>query len=246
MPSDSPWMNRRIFGFQRRVWWPKWTPASSSSRMPPCVAMGLLGRCGAVPTCTARTRRSCVCRAGPAAAFQAGSGFLGRASLEDVPLHPLAASGFADVAAAYDRGRPDYPAQVLDVLGLDPGARVLDLAAGTGKLTRVLRAAGFDVVPVEPLPAMRALVPGALDGTAEAIPLEDGSVDAVTIADAWHWFDRAAASAELERVVRPGGLVAILWQYPRAAGVPEWAHALGEILLPLRGEHPGFAAEMTS
>ena len=158
-----------------------------------------------------------------------------------MPLHPLAATGFADVADAYDRGRPDYPAEVVDVLGLPPGARVLDLAAGTGKLTRVLRAAGFDVVPVEPLPAMRARVPGALDGTAEAIPLADASVDAATIADAWHWFDPAKASAELERVVRPGGVVAILWQYPDAERVPEWSHALGEILLPLRGEHPGFA-----
>src|SRR3954452_14504032 len=160
-----------------------------------------------------------------------------------MPLHSLAATGLAAVGAAYERGRPDYPAAVVDVLGLPEGARVLDLAAGTGKLTRVLRAAGLDVVPVEPLPAMRALVPGALDGTAEAIPLEDGSVNAVTIADAWHWFDRAAASAELERVRRPGGVGPILWQYPRAADVPEWAHALGEILLPLRGEHPGFAAE---
>jgi len=164
-----------------------------------------------------------------------------------VPLHPLAASGFADVAAAYDRGRPDYPAELIDVLGLDPGARVVDLAAGTGKLTRVLRAAGFDVVPVEPLPAMRAVVPGALDGTAEALPLPDASVDAVTIADAWHWFDHAAASVELQRVLRPGGLVAILWQYPDAAHLPEWSNALGEILLPLRGEgHPGFAAQMTA
>jgi SAM-dependent methyltransferase len=157
-----------------------------------------------------------------------------------VPLHPLAASGFADVAAAYDRGRPDYPVAVIDALAFPAGARVLDLAAGTGKLTRVLRAAGFDVVPVEPLPAMRAVVPGAIEGTAEAIPLPDGSVDAVTIADAWHWFDREKASLELERVLRPGGVAALLWQYPSAEGLPEWSHALGEILLPLRGEHPGF------
>ena len=163
-----------------------------------------------------------------------------------MPLHPLAATGFADVAGAYDRGRPDYPAEVPGVLGLSPGARVLDLAAGTGKFTRVLRAAGFDVVPVEPLPAMRAVVPGAVEGTAEAIPLEDASVDAVTIADAWHWFDRAAASLEIERVLRPGGLVAILWQYPRPENVPSWAQELGAILLPLRGEHPAFTSAMTA
>src|SRR5205085_8678470 len=68
---------------------------------------------------------------------------------------------------------------------------------------------------------------------------------AATIADAWHWFDAAQASSELARVLRPGGVVAILWQYPRADALPEWSHALGEILLPLRGEHPGFAQQMT-
>src|SRR3954454_15672783 len=119
-----------------------------------------------------------------------------------MPLHPLAATGFADVAAAYERGRPDYPAAVVDVLGLPEGARVLDLAAGTGKLTRVLRAAGLDVVPVEPLPRMRARINGALDGRAGAVPLPDASVDAATIGDAWHWFDRARAADELARVVR--------------------------------------------
>src|SRR3954451_8923654 len=192
MPPRSVKMKRRIFGFQRRVWWPKWTPASSSSRMPTCVAMWLLGRVGAVPACTARTRRH-VGRAGPAAASQAGSKVLGRASLEDMAgIHPLADRGFADVADRYDRGRPDYPPAVVAALGLAPGARVLDLAAGTGKLTRVLRAAGLDVVAVEPQPAMRARLPGALDGTAENLPLADASVDAATIGDAWHWFDRAA------------------------------------------------------
>ena len=156
-------------------------------------------------------------------------------------LHPLAEQGFADVAEAYDRGRPDYPPAVVDLLGLPAGARVLDLAAGTGKLTRVLRAAGLDVVPVEPLPAMRAMVPGAIEGTAEAIPLPDASVDAVTIADAWHWFDHDRARGEIARVVRAGGRVAVMWQYPRAEDVPDWSHALGEILASVRGEHPGFA-----
>src|SRR3954464_9045348 len=104
-----------------------------------------------------------------------------------MPLHPLAATGFADVAAAYERGRPDYPAAVVDVLGLPEGARVLDLAAGTGKLTRVPPAAGGARPRGVPgpagraasraarLPGMRALARGAGEGTAEAIPLEDGS-----------------------------------------------------------------------
>jgi SAM-dependent methyltransferase len=159
-------------------------------------------------------------------------------------LHPLADEGFRDVAQAYDRGRPDYPPELLDVLALPAGARVLDLASGTGKLTRLLRGAGFEVVPVEPQPAMRALVDGALDGTAEAIPLGDASVDAATIADAWHWFDQARAAGELARVIRPGGLLAVLWQWPTGEGVPDWAPKLGEILGPLRREHPAFTGEM--
>ena len=158
-------------------------------------------------------------------------------------LHPLAAE-FADVADNYDLGRPDYPAGVVGVLGLAPGARVLDLAAGTGKLTRVLRAAGLDVVPVEPLPRMRERIPGALEGTAEAIPIPDASVDAATIGDAWHWFDRARAADELARVVRPGGVVAVLWQYPDAEKVPEWSSKLGEILAPLRVDHPAFTEDL--
>jgi SAM-dependent methyltransferase len=159
-------------------------------------------------------------------------------------LHPLADEGFRDVAQAYDRGRPDYPPEVLDVLALPAGARVLDLASGTGKLTRLLRGAGFDVVPVEPQPAMRALVEGALAGTAEAIPLDDASVDAATIADAWHWFDHARAAGELARVIRPGGVLAVLWQHPTGEHVPDWAPKLGEIIGPLRREHPAFTGEM--
>src|ERR1700759_2544949 len=105
-------------------------------------------------------------------------------------LHPLADEGFRDVAEAYDLGRPDYPREALGVVALPAGARVLDLAAGTGKLTRWLGGAGFYVVPVEPQPAMRALVEGALDGTAEGIPLADASGDAGTIADAWRWVEQ--------------------------------------------------------
>src|SRR5215211_1699307 len=139
------------------------------------------------------------------------------------PLHALVA-GFADVAAVYDRGRPEYPPaaveRIVAELGVnrtDPPARVLDLGAGTGKLTRPLLDAGLDVVAVEPLPAMRAALATAigperaLDGRAEAIPLGDASVDAAVCADAFHWFDGDRAAAELHRVVRPGGAVMALW-----------------------------------
>lgn len=163
-------------------------------------------------------------------------------------LHPLA-EHFAAVADSYDRGRPDYsPAAVgalADELGLRAGARVLDLAAGTGKLTRALLAAGLDVVAVEPHERLRELLArhvGAervLDGRAEAIPLEDGSVDAVTVADAFHWFDHAAALAEIRRVLRPGGGLAVLSCVPDWQGA-SWAHELGTVMQRRRPRHPHF------
>lgn len=129
-------------------------------------------------------------------------------------MHETAARGFARAAEAYEQGRPGYPAAALEPLRLSPGMPVLDLAAGTGKLTRALAAAGVRVVAVEPVAEMRAALPDsveALDGTAEAIPLDDSSVDLVTVAQAFHWFDGAAALAEIHRVLRTGGRLALLW-----------------------------------
>jgi SAM-dependent methyltransferase len=131
-------------------------------------------------------------------------------------IHPDASAGFSRSAEAYERGRPDYPPAAIDVLAseLPAGARVLDLAAGTGKLTRPLLDAGLDVIAVEPVAEMRAALPAsvrALDGTAEAIPLEADAVDAVTIGQAFHWFDGDAALAEIHRVLKPGGLLALFW-----------------------------------
>jgi ubiquinone/menaquinone biosynthesis C-methylase UbiE len=135
------------------------------------------------------------------------------------PVHEAAAVGFARSAAAYDRARPEYPPAAIewlvDRLGLRPGRAVLDLAAGTGKLTRPLAATGADVVAVEPVAEMRARIgPAAvrvLDGTAEAIRLDGASVDAVTVGQAFHWFDGAVALAEIHRVLRPGGALALVW-----------------------------------
>jgi len=129
-------------------------------------------------------------------------------------IHPAAASGFARSVEAYERGRPGYPAAALEPLALAPGFTVLDLAAGSGKLTRPLVESGASVIAVEPVAEMRAALPSTarvLDGTAEAIPLEDCAVDLVTVAQAFHWFDGDAALAEIHRVLRPGGRLALLW-----------------------------------
>jgi SAM-dependent methyltransferase len=131
------------------------------------------------------------------------------------------ANAFGVAAADYERARPSYPPEAIDVLrreiGLGPRARVCDLAAGTGKLTRLLVATGAEVVAVEPVPGMRAQLSEVLpeievrDGTAEAIPCEDRSLDAVTVAQAFHWFKFDSALAEIQRVLRPGGGLAILF-----------------------------------
>ncbi len=127
-------------------------------------------------------------------------------------------SSFGAAAAAYAEHRPDYAqAAVRWALEPAPGARVLDLGAGTGKLTATLVALGVEVIAVEPDPAMltelRRGLPNvrALQGSAEAVPLPDASVDAVLAGNALHWFDMAVAGPEIARVLVPGGVLAGLW-----------------------------------
>ncbi len=161
-------------------------------------------------------------------------------------LHPLVAAGFAAAGDAYDAARPDFPPTVVAALDLPAGARVLDLAAGTGKLTRTLRAGGHPVVAVEPLAGMRSRIEAeeVLDGAAEAIPLADASVAAVTVGDAWHWFDPERAAAEVARVLRPGGVVALLWQYPMPPGDGStWFPLVGAAVSRLLAAHPAFVAD---
>jgi len=159
-------------------------------------------------------------------------------------VHAAAARGFSRSADAYDRARPDYPAAAVawlaERLGLRPGRTVVDLAAGTGKLTRPLAATGAEVVAIEPVAEMRARIGDAaarsLDGTAEAIPLADASADAVTVAQAFHWFDGPAALAEIHRVLRPGGALALVWN---RRPLEDPAHAAIErIIAPHRGDAP--------
>jgi ubiquinone/menaquinone biosynthesis C-methylase UbiE len=134
--------------------------------------------------------------------------------------HPNARS-FELVADVYERARPEYPAEavawIADELALREGRTVLDLGAGTGKLTRALVQTGARVIAVEPGEAMlgelRRVLPEveALAGGAEAIPLADASVDAVAVGQAFHWFRHDEAVPELHRVLRPGGAVALIW-----------------------------------
>lgn len=155
-------------------------------------------------------------------------------------LHP-ATRGFT-AAERYERGRPDYPAAaiacIVDELGLRAGRTVLDLAAGTGKLTRLLVPSGANVIAVEPIREMREKIAGvvALAGTAERIPLTDGFVDAVTVGQAFHWFDADAALREMHRVLSRGGGVALIWN-ARDERQPLQA-ALSEIFDRYEGDTP--------
>jgi SAM-dependent methyltransferase len=138
-----------------------------------------------------------------------------------LPIDDVAARGFEAGAAAYEIARPGYPDEAVGVLrdevGITAGTTVLDLAAGTGKLTRRLVELGASVTAVEPVAAMRVQLSAAVpdvqvrEGTAESIPAGDASLDVVTVAQAFHWFDAPAALVEIARVLRPGGRLAILW-----------------------------------
>jgi SAM-dependent methyltransferase len=155
-------------------------------------------------------------------------------------LHP-ATRGFTE-AERYERGRPDYPQAAVDTivseLGLSAGRTVLDLGAGTGKLTRLLVPSGANVIAVEPIREMREQLTGvvALTGTAERIPLTDDYVDAVTVAQAFHWFDADVALREIHRVLRTGGGVALIWN-ARDERDPLQA-ALSEIFDRYEGDTP--------
>ncbi len=143
-----------------------------------------------------------------------------RAAYNRGMTNEIAAIGFNASGSRYERGRPDYPPAVVDLLverlGLTPERRLLDVAAGTGKLTRCFLGRA-EVRAVEPAEEMRTefarIQPGIpiLDGTAEALPLPDGDVDAITVGTAFHWFDGPAALREFHRVLRPGGALGLVW-----------------------------------
>ncbi|HKU58467.1 MAG TPA: class I SAM-dependent methyltransferase [Gaiellaceae bacterium] len=161
-------------------------------------------------------------------------------------VHPVAAAGFGAAADVYERARPSYPEEavrwIAERIHLDERSTVADVGAGTGKLTRMLVATHARIVAVEPVEAMRAVlldrVPGieVLDGTAEAIPLPDASADAITVAQAFHWFDHERAIPELHRVLKPGGWLVLIWN-SRDMNDP-LQRGIEDLLAPLRDVAP--------
>jgi ubiquinone/menaquinone biosynthesis C-methylase UbiE len=155
-----------------------------------------------------------------------------------MPVHDVAQRGFGSTAEVYERSRPGYPTQAVSWLAkhcrLVAGARVCDLAAGTGKLTRLLHGTGLRLVAVEPVGGMarvlRREVPGVavVAATAERLPFGNATFDAVTVAQAFHWFEPEATLFELRRVLRPGGRLGLIWNArDRSVG---WVDALWSVM----------------
>lgn len=181
-------------------------------------------------------------------------------------MHPVAARGFDAAADVYERARPGYPGEVLavlrDVLDLRPGRVVVDVGAGTGKLTRGLMGTGARVVAVEPLAAMRSRLrallldpaspasvegtagpatAGGLDiraGTAEVLPLNEAEADAIVAAQAFHWFDGEVTLADWHRVLRPGGRLGLVWNV-RDESV-DWVSRISALIDPYAGRTPRY------
>jgi ubiquinone/menaquinone biosynthesis C-methylase UbiE len=164
-------------------------------------------------------------------------------------VHEAASKAWGEDAAIYERARPEYPPEAIDFLhelGLSPDSDVLDLAAGTGKLTRALVAAGGRVTAVEPLFAMRQMLQqrlpeaNVMEGTAERIPVQDESIDLVTVAQAFHWFDAGAAMGEIARVLRAGGGLSVI--YNVRDETVEWMAMISELMRDARGDIPSHAS----
>jgi SAM-dependent methyltransferase len=165
-------------------------------------------------------------------------------------VHRSAALGFERAAEAYEHGRPGFPARAIsflaDRLRLRSGTTLVELGAGTGKLTRLLVPSGARIVCIEPVAAMRAALVAALPGVraigalAEDLPLPDRSADAAVAAQAFHWFDAGRAVAELARVLRDGAGLALVWNVrDEDAG---WVRAMSDLIEPFRGDTPGHRA----
>lgn len=161
-------------------------------------------------------------------------------------IERAAARGYTAAGADYERARPSYPTVAVDLLvtelGIQSGRTVVDLAAGTGKLTRLLQPTGALVIAVEPVTAMLerlvTAVPQAhpVAGTAEAIPLAEASADAVVVGTAFHWFRGEHALREIDRVLRPGSGLGLIWNNPDRT--VDWMDQVWSIVDDYRGDAP--------
>jgi SAM-dependent methyltransferase len=167
---------------------------------------------------------------------------------ESFSIHQAAAEGFQKAPEVYESGRPDFPPEAIRYLAkhlsIDSASHVLELGAGTGKLTRLLVPLGCHITAVEPVEGMRrkfaSLLPEVflMAGTAESLPLEAETVDVVLVATAFHWFDYAKALVEIHRVLKPGGWLGLLWNV-RDESAP-WVAQLAKIIEPYEGDTPRY------
>jgi SAM-dependent methyltransferase len=163
-------------------------------------------------------------------------------------VHPMAEKGFGHAADTYVRGRPDFPPAALawlrNALGLGLGKSVIDLGAGTGKFTRLLVETGATVTAVEPVDAMRSRLARdlpsvkTLPGRAQEIPATNASIDAVVCAQAFHWFALAESLAEIRRVLKPGGVLGLIWNI-RDESI-DWVRKLTDIMTPYESDAPRY------
>lgn len=163
-------------------------------------------------------------------------------------VHQAAQAGFSKASSTYVSGRPGYPKEIdswlRDSLGLGPNKRVVDLGAGTGKFTAHLAPTGAEVIAVEPvrpmLDELRRCYPSvrAEEGSASRIPLADESVDAVCCAQSFHWFASNETMEEIKRVLKPGGILGLIWNL-RDETV-DWVAALSRIMMPYQEGTPRF------
>ncbi|WP_109477761.1 class I SAM-dependent methyltransferase [Paraburkholderia sp. C35] len=163
-------------------------------------------------------------------------------------VHHAATEGYTKGASTYVKGRPDYPPELANwltgELALGPGSIAVDLGAGTGKFTPRLVETGATVIAVEPVAQMREKLAAALpqvdvrEGTAQSLPLDDASVDAVLCAQSFHWFATREALAEIRRVLKPGGRLGLVWNV-RDARVP-WVAQLDAIVNAREGDAPRY------
>ena len=163
-------------------------------------------------------------------------------------IHRTAAAGFPSAVESYEKGRPEYPPAALEhmktVLGLAPGVVAVDIGAGTGKFTRQITKSGARIIAVEPIEEMRRKLISHLpdidvfEGTAESIPLQDGSIDVAVAAQAFHWFDGEKALKEIHRILRLDGKLGLIWNLKDAT--VEWVAELDEIVAQYEGIAPRY------